>query len=225
VRTFRSAASMTAGAVSRPRRRLTQLSMRGLIVLVLIIGVWLGTLARTARVQSDAVATIQNTRGHVAYEWDVTDGQLTLRGKPRAPTWLVDLIGIDYFGYVTQVHLTFTRAAIEAAMAPIGRLNRLRVLNLRNTPLNDADLASFKRLSSLYYLDVQFTQVTDAGLVHVKGLNGLRFLNLRGTRVSDAGLVHLKGLTSLKFLVVGTQVTDAGVDGLKRALPTLEITR
>jgi hypothetical protein len=222
---FRKAATMTAGAVSRPRRRFTQLSVRGLIVLVLIISVWLATLVRTARVQSDAVATIENTRGHVAYEWDVTDGQLTLRGKPWAPTWLVNLIGVDYFGHVTQVHLTYTSAAIEAAMAPIGRLTRLRVLNLRNTPLNDTDLASFKWLTSLYYLDLQSTQITDAGLVHMKGLTSLRFLSLRGTGVSDAGLVHLKGLARLEVLVVGTQVTDAGMNELKHALPSLAITR
>ncbi len=165
---------------------------------VLIIGVWLGTLARMARVQYDAVATTKNTHGQVVYEWDVTDGHITLRGKPWAPTWLVDLIGIDYFGHVTQVHLTYT-ASIEVAMAPIGRLVRLRVLNLRKTPLNDADLASFKGLSSLAYLDLQSTQVTDAGLVHLKGLNSLRVLSLRDTRVSDAGLVHLTGLTSLKL--------------------------
>jgi internalin A len=224
MRTFRRAATMKAGAVSRPRLRLTQLSMRGLIVLVLIIGVWLGTLTRMARVQSDAVAMIKNTHGQVAYEWDVTDGHITLRGKPWAPTWLVDLFGIDYFGHVTQVHLTYT-ASIEAAMAPIGRLVRLRVLNLRKTPLNDADLASFKGLSSLAYLDLQSTQVTDAGLVHLKGLNSLRVLSLRDTRVSDAGLLHLKGLTSLKVIVVGNQVTDAGANGLKQALPTLEVTR
>jgi internalin A len=216
---------MTAGAVSRPRHRFTQLSVRGLIVLVLIIGVWLGRLARTAQVQSDAVATIRNTHGQVAYEWDVTDGHITLRGKPWAPTWLVDLLGIDYFGHVTQVNLTHTPLAIDAAMAPIGRLVRLRVLNLRKTPLNDADLASFKGLSSLAYLDLQSTQVTDAGLVHLKGLNSLRVLSLRDTRVSDAGMVHLKGLTSLEVLVVGTQVTDSAVNGLKRALPDLEITR
>jgi internalin A len=225
MRTFWRAATMTAGEVSRPRRRFTQLSVRGLIVLVLIIGVWLGRLARTARVQSDAVTTIENTRVHVAYEWDVTDGHITLRGKPWAPTWLVNLIGIDYFGHVTQVNLTHTPAAIDAAMAPIGRLTRLRVLNLRNTPLSDEDLATFKRLSSLYYLDLQSTKVTDAGMVHIKGLPSLRVLSLRGTRVSDAGLVHLKGLTSLEVLIVGTQVTDAGVNGLKRALPSLRITR
>ena len=144
------------------------------------------------------MATTKNTHGQVVYEWDVTDGHITLRGKPWARTWLVDLIGIDYFGHVTQVHLTYT-ASIEVAMAPIGRLVRLRVLNLRKTPLNDADLASFKGLSSLAYLDLQSTQVTDAGLVHLKGLNSLRVLSLRDTRVSDAGLVHLTGLTSLKL--------------------------
>jgi hypothetical protein len=39
---------------------------------------------------------------------------------------------------------------------------------------------------------------------------------LIGTRVTDAGLEHLKGLTDLKILLlVGTPVTDAGLDHLK----------
>ena len=190
---------MNAGAVSRPRLRLTQLEHarthrarsdhRRMA--------W-DARSHGAHVQSDAVATIKNTHCQVVYEWDVTDGHITLRGKPWRTTWLVDLIGIDYFGHVTQVHLTYT-ASIEVAMAPIGRLVRLRVLNLRKAPLNDADLASFKVLSSLAYLDLQSTQVADAGLVHLKGLNSLRVLSLRDTRVSDAGLVHLRGSPALRL--------------------------
>jgi hypothetical protein len=47
-----------------------------------------------------------------------------------------------------------------------------------------------------------------------------------GPRLSDAGLVHLKGLTNLSYLQLdGTQVTDAGVKELTRALPSLRIMR
>ena len=44
--------------------------------------------------------------------------------------------------------------------------------------------------------------------------------------ITDAGLVHLKGLTNLEgLLLIGTQVTDAGVAKLKEALPDCRISR
>jgi internalin A len=98
-------------------------------------------------------------------------------------------------------------------------------LNLRSTPVNDAGLAYLKSLSDLSYLDLQSTQVTNAGLVHLKGLTNLQFLSLRDTEVSDSGLVHVRGLTDLKVLIVGTQVTNAGVNDLKHALPSLTVSR
>jgi hypothetical protein len=214
-----------ANTKSRLWRRYSRLSIRGLIILVLVIGVWLGWLARNARVQSDAVTTIENARGHVAYEWDLTDGHITVRGKPWAPRQLVDLIGLDYFGSVTTVTLTYSSAATDVTMAQIGRLFQLRVLNLRSTPVNDAGLAYLKSLSDLSYLDLQSTQVTNAGLVHLKGLTNLQFLSLRDTEVSDSGLVQLGRLTDLKVLIVGTHVTNAGVNGLKQAMPSLTVSR
>lgn len=45
-------------------------------------------------------------------------------------------------------------------------------------------------------------------------------LYLSNTRVTDAGLEHLRGLMQLRFLDLrGTQVTEAGVRELERALP------
>jgi len=42
--------------------------------------------------------------------------------------------------------------------------------------------------------------------------------------MTDAGLEQLKGLTSLRYLhVADTQVTDAGVSELKKALPNCTI--
>ena len=51
-------------------------------------------------------------------------------------------------------------------------------------------------------------------------------IHLIGTQVTDAGLEHLKGLTSLQRLdLTGTQVTGAGVKMLKQALPNCSIRR
>jgi len=44
------------------------------------------------------------------------------------------------------------------------------------------------------------------------------------TQIADAGLVHLTGLPALKILgLTGTQVTDAGVAELQKALPNCRI--
>ena len=51
-----------ARPVRRPWRRSLRFSVRGLIVLVLVIGAGLGSLVRSARIQREAVAAIKNSR-------------------------------------------------------------------------------------------------------------------------------------------------------------------
>jgi hypothetical protein len=54
----------------------------------------------------------------------------------------------------------------------------------------------------------------------------LNILNLEGTHVTDAGLMHLAALRNLQgILLGGTQVTEAGVEKLQRALPKCTIHR
>jgi hypothetical protein len=52
----------------RPCRSYLRLSLRGLIVLVLGIGGWMGWMVHTARVQRNAVAAIQKIDGTVRYD-------------------------------------------------------------------------------------------------------------------------------------------------------------
>jgi hypothetical protein len=52
----------------------------------------------------------------------------------------------------------------------------------------------------------------------------LDFLDLSNTRITDQGLQYLNGMTRLRILrIVETEVTDAGVAELQRALPGLKI--
>ena len=48
--------------VARPWRRFLRFSVRGLIVLVLVIGGWFGWVVRSARIQREAVASDQERR-------------------------------------------------------------------------------------------------------------------------------------------------------------------
>jgi len=215
---------MPAGHVSRPWRRYLRFSLRGLIVVVFVIGVWLGWIVRQARVQRDAVAAITAAGGSVNYDWEWSNGKSSPGAKPWAPTWLTDLIGVDFFGHVTGVFF-YSSAPTDEAIVRVGRLTRLELLGL-GPFASDKGLGHWKGLTNLSFLDLSSTQVTDAGLAHLKGLTNLSFLILDSTQVTDAGLAHLKGLTNLSVLSLhGTRVTDAGLKELKRALPSLWIFR
>jgi hypothetical protein len=217
---------MPADHVSRPSRPFLRFSVRGLIVLVLVIGIWLGWLVRSACIQRDAVAAITAAGGSVKYDWDWSNGLPVVGGKPWAPKWLTDLIGVDFFGHVTFVQLISSSNATDATFTHVGRLTQLETLLIGFSPLCDDELAHLKSLTKLSGLCFIGTQVTDAGLIHLKGLTNLLVLNLDGTQVTDAGLIHLKGLTNLSVLCLGgNQVTDAGMRELEQALPELTIVR
>jgi hypothetical protein len=183
----------------RPWRRFLRFSVRGLIIFVVVLGAGLGWIVRQAHIQRDAVAAIRKAGGRVSYNWEWDPGKSIQAGRPWAPSWLVDLIGVDFFGHVTSVDLTGSSMTTDAMLAEVGRLNQLQQLSVH-------------------------TSVTDAGLVHLKGLTNLSSLGVAGTQVTDAGLMHLKGLTNLSLLFLGgTRVTDAGMNELKRTLPGLTI--
>ena len=119
----------------------------------------------------------------------------------------------------------------DAGLVHLKGMTNLQVLNLSFTQITDAGLVHLKGLTNLKELDLQVTQITDAGLVHLKGLTRLQSLDLFSNfQITDSGLVHIKGLTNLKQLNLGSafsksEITDAGVAELQKALPNCEIPR
>lgn len=90
---------------------------------------------------------------------------------------------------------------------------RIIAVDLAQTAVTDADLASLTELPQLRELNLRETLVSDAGVATVAQLDDLEFLGLTGTLVTDAGLVHLPALHQLRFLTLGhTIITDAGLD-------------
>jgi hypothetical protein len=174
--------------------------VRGLIVFVLAIGVWLGWLVRGARIQGDAVAAIEKNGGGVGYSWEWRDGNRIPGGKPCAPRWLVELVGVDYFGHVTAVWLFSTSEAPDATLAHVGRLTRLQALFDYSSSVGDAGLAHLRGLTELSTLILADSRVTDAGLAELKSQTKLSSLILAGAWVTDTGLAALKVLRNLSSL-------------------------
>jgi hypothetical protein len=115
----------------RSWRRFLRVGVRGLIVVVLVIGAGLGWIVRQAQIQRDAVAAIKNTGGSVSYNWEFNNGKPLPGGKPWAPGWLVNLVGVDYFGHVTGAVAHHMSAATSVdVIAQVGRLTRVQGLIL-----------------------------------------------------------------------------------------------
>ena len=76
-----------------------------MIAVVLVVGGGLGWFVRRAHDQRDAVESIGRKAGGVQFDWEFKDGKDVPSGRPWAPQWLVDRLGVDYFGSVTSVNL------------------------------------------------------------------------------------------------------------------------
>ena len=225
-----------AKAVSRPWRRFLRFSVRGLIVVVLVVGGWLGWIVRSARIQREAIAGIKEDGGSTYYDrafylqmrFDhgsyLQYGEFS-SGSVWPPKWLVDAIGVDYFANVAQVFIRHPSDAVLSHVEKLGKVRAISIIEIKE--MSDASLSHFNTQSHLLGLNLLGAhQVGDAGVLHLKNLTSLKVLDLSSTRVSDAGLVHLARLTKLSWLSLGsTLVTDAGLKHLTllNNLSTLDV--
>src|SRR5689334_13704223 len=106
------------------RRRWLRISVRGLTVLMLLVGCWLGWTVRCARSQREAVAVIERTGGWVDYDTVWKHGRW--RNGPRPPRWLIDCVGVEYLSDVTVVDLVRTGPEVDSVLSHVARLDRLQ---------------------------------------------------------------------------------------------------
>jgi hypothetical protein len=187
-----------------PRRRWFRFSLRTLLLLVAIVAVgfgWLGVKIRQAHEQRDAVAAIVKLNGIVCYDYEPGPSYgYQQPAIPPGPTWLRNLLGVDFLAHADQVWLD--------GSFPVDELSRLH------------------SLPGVRFLSISNPQNADGVLDSLAGLTQLKELNVCGMHVTDGSLVYLARLTQLKQLnLVDTQVTDERYDDLRRALPNVEIRR
>jgi hypothetical protein len=215
-------AEMPDQHLSKSRLRWFRLSVRGFIVLILIIGAGLSRLVHGARLQRDAVAAIRKAGGSAFYNWENPLKCGGTKSRDLCPRWLVDHLGVDYFGHVKWV----VSDASNVDSLLIGHLNQVRILDLHGSALTDDGLSCLRSLTRVENIQLRGTKVTDVGLGQLEGFASLALLDISETGVSDAGLNRLKLLPHLEWLNLrGSRVTDVGVRSLQTALPHLEIVR
>jgi hypothetical protein len=213
-----------ANPLSPSWRRFLRFSVRGMIVLVLVVGGWLGWIVRKAHVQRQAVWAIERAGGEVFYDWQFSNGEFDVEGKTWASRYLVDFFGVDYFGHVIAVDLVSSSAPTDEALAAVGRLSHLQNFGFYGAAPSNAGLRHLKGLTKLTSLDFSGSHLSDVGLAHLRGLTALTYLDLGGSHITDAGLIHLNGLLKLSALGLGeTKVTDSGLAHLQGMTELLDL--
>jgi hypothetical protein len=212
--------------LSRPWRRFLRFSVRGLIVFVLVIGVWLGWVVRQAQVQRDAVSAINRAGGHITYDIDLRNEVFPWNKLSACRRVIGEYVGIDVVSHVIYAHIDVTPsnndAACQLALARLGNLHQLKTMNFLGASITDGDLARVAGMKHLKLLMLQSTGITGSGFAHVRALTSLEEILVTDTGIDDDGLAQLRGFTNLKDLTLGiTRVTDRGMEYLKE-LPSLE---
>ena len=112
------------------------------------------------------------------------------------------------------------KATSSDSEIPLKSPEKLRIINLSQSPADDTALKNLAGCVNLESLTAWHTQITDAGLAHLKGLSKLTTLKLDNTRVTDAGLAHLAGLANLEKLYL--QQTEISVHDLQERLEEVQ---
>lgn len=196
-----------------------RVSIRSALVAVALLGVWLGLMNSRAHRQRVAVDSIRKAGGQAYYTFEF-DGERFTNAPPPGPSWLTNLLGIDWFATIGMVSLdTETDAdkrAIADATPRLADLPDVQFAYLEG--VTDATLSHLNCAAHLRTLSITSASVSDDGWEPIESFSNLEKLTLAYVEPAgdEAVLSRLKRLTRLKMLELdGIQLTDSGVKCLQ----------
>ncbi len=234
---------------TKPRRRWLKFSLGGLLLAITLLCLLLGWQADRVARQRRAVEMVERLGGYVAYEHQWYESppfsHYNPRIESRAPQWLRELVGEEWFRTVALVGfhrgigadgttIFVPKRLTEAEWELVSHLDRLKVLSVTHQPTVDKELRHLARLTQLEELTLNGADISDEGLREFGRLTNLRELTIANDDieraplpgVTDRGLRHLASLTNLTSLGLGaTHCTEQGIHQLPnlKQLETFQI--
>ncbi len=198
-----------------PRRRWFRVSLRGLMVLVLVVGGGLGWKLHRVRTERAAVAVIRAAGGSILYDYEFPlDPEIMTRvqtvREPAAPRWLRRWLGDDCFRSVAFVRMN---QPTDATLAAVGELDGLIDLNLFNVQEGVRDWSVLGRARHVKAIKLQGWGVDAAAIRGLGTLPNLRSLTLDAQLVKDEDVRPIAGFRALRKLAFcdNPRLSDAGV--------------
>ncbi len=219
-----------APRTERPRRRFWALSLRGLMILVVIVGGLLGWQARRISIQRWAAARIKAVGGTVIYDFEVdADGNYRTNPEPWAPAWLRRIAGDELFqevaGLTISAPMETPRDIDDVTVEALAGLTGLDTVNFSNTTLSDRQLARVLTRSRPRHLGLINDQITPAVLHEIPAILAVEDLLIEFNHrfPGSACLPPLARMSRLKKLML-SKVDLSAPDSLTdlRSLTQLE---
>ena len=214
---------LTSPSAVAPRRRRFRFSLRTLLVLMIVLAIPLGWIAKERRQSAREHETAESIKDafEVSFYCGPFDSlELREQGKPQGfwPDLAKHLLGeripwissirpelsnIEPLRRLSSLQLVSLSGTQVSDLRPIAELGHLRWLYLDGTQVSE--LSSLAGLSHLMHLDISYTQVSE--LRALGSLTTLERLRIHHTGVTD--LTPLADLTNLRVLELHhTEVRD-----------------
>jgi hypothetical protein len=224
-------------SAAKPKRRWLRFSLRTLLVLVTIVGVWIGSQMSAARRQKQAVEALQSAGAEIYYDYQRKVGPppITLpppsipgtkppshyfdpRATVAAPEWLRVRLGDDYFKNVIDVQFNRQNSSFEpSVLRMLSNLPRLRCFwILEGKNVRDADLGAFAHLSDLEVLHISNAPIKGSFLASLRNPERVIALGFTDTEFDDNAMSYFAAMPNLeKLFLSNTRITDSGLRHLK----------
>ncbi len=201
---------MKAQRDKRPRRWWLQFSLRGLLVLMLLVALGLGWLMpqwRQVWLEDRVAEEIRLAGGTVFRESDFS----WIIPAPEPPAiWRTWLIGANAGNPVSTAILAPDSS--PEILKSLKHLRGLHALYLEGMRVRDDHIEHLLAMSELEVLDLSATDITDLGAMRLASLSNLEALSLNHTAITDRTLEAFSD-TSLESLDVDdTDITMASAE-------------
>ncbi|MGV3483788.1 MAG: hypothetical protein ACO1RT_05175 [Planctomycetaceae bacterium] len=131
---------------------MTRFSLRTLLFATAIVAVILAMPIRRAITQKRGRDWVATQKGHVTFshQYDPSTDQYDRKATLRAPAWLIDTVGVDFFDSVDTVVLDNTMVHDLSPLTDLRELRYLAIIIEIDEKLDFAPLADLPKLRHLY---------------------------------------------------------------------------
>lgn len=153
----------------RSSKRKLQVSLRFLLIFTAVVAILLAMPIQRSLMQKRGRAWVESQNGRVsfAHKYDESAGEYRHDSEFPAPSWLVDVFGVDLFDSVDTVVLD-NKTVVD--LSPLTNFRQLRSLGIMIEIDDELDFRPLVKLKNLESLHLAYSDISAERLVEIREL-------------------------------------------------------
>ena len=153
----------------RSSKRKLQVSLRFLLIFTAVVAILLAMPIQRSLMQKRGRAWVESQNGRVsfAHKYDESAGEYWHDSEFPAPSWLVDVFGVDLFDSVDTVVLD-NKTVVD--LSPLTNFRQLRSLGIMIEIDDELDFRPLVKLKILESLPLAYSDISAERLVEIREL-------------------------------------------------------